>query len=279
MAYRRFFYMKIIVSFLFYLLAYIINPGVVWGIGLLSGDYINFNLFINDRIHCFNDFLDSGKKKFSQDRNLHIFYANASLTALLGPHIQGVLELDSEFIYNLEKDNSDDDLDVRNAYIQTILPGLNWIAFSIGRQAISTINGFIYDNEAPAFRLQADMERGFTWPLKFQMLVAEVENDSPYIHAEFKYNFAFFESVTFFYGWFRDTNDGIARIFNYLEEERLYKSRGKIQWIGFSARKFWGNAFLRTSFIYERGSVSLRHQETGRHTMQMRGYLFDMNCF
>ena len=62
------------------------------------------------------------------------------------------------------------------------------------------------------------MERGFTWPLKLQMLVAEVENDSPYIHAELKYNFAFFESVTFFYGWFRDTNDGIARIFNYLDK-------------------------------------------------------------
>jgi hypothetical protein len=270
--------MKLSVWFFCFLFGFTLATQTVWGAGLLSGEDIDFELFVNDRFHFFNEYFDSGRKKFNQDRNLHIFYINSSITSLLGPHIQGVLEVEAELIYDLDSDDFDDDLEVRNAYIQALIPGWNWMTFSAGRHAISTMGGLIYDDEAPALRLQADLERGFEWPFKFKAFVAEVENDSPYIHAELKYNFSFLESVTFSYGWFRDTNDGVARIFNYLEEERIYRSRGRMQWFGFSVRKFLGDALLRAAFIYEKGSVRLRQKKTGSTTMQMRGYLIDVNC-
>ena len=90
--------------------------------------------------------------------------------------------------------------------------------------------------------------------------------------------YSFLESITVFYGWFRDTQDGIARIFNYFEDERIYSSRGTLHWFGFSLRTFVGTMLLRTTGIYEWGSVHLRHKELGRNSMEMRGYLVDFNC-
>jgi hypothetical protein len=266
-------------NFLFCLLViYILTAQTVCAGSLLTAKDIDFELFINDRFDFFNDFFNSGKKKFNLDRSLHILYVNPSLSIRLAPHVQAVVELESEFNIDLVRHNSDNDLDVRNAYIQTILPSLDWISFSAGRQALSTVNGLIYDDEATALRVDADIERGLEWPLKFQILGAEIENDSPYVHAELKYIYSFLESLTLYYGWFRDTKNGVARIFNYLEDNKIYKSRGSMQWYAFSLRKFFGDFLFRTLFIYERGSVSLRQKRRGTHSMPMRGYLLDFNC-
>ncbi len=270
---------KTAIKFLFscFSLFIILTAQTAWGEGILSGDDIDFELFVNDRFQFFNDFFNTGENKFDLDRNLHILYVKPYLNVLLAPYVRGVLELESELIVDLDRRDIDDDFDVRNAYIQTVLPGWEWITFSAGQQSFSTVNGLIYYDEAPAFRMQADVERGFEWPVKFQLIAAEIENDSPYIHADLKYNFSFLESVTFYFGWFRDTKSGVARIFNYLEGAKLYKSRGTVQWYGLSLKKFFGNAFLRATFIYERGNFSLRKKRTGTSRMQMRGYLLDLN--
>ena len=213
--------------------------------GLLPGETVEFELFVNDRLHFFDDFFDSGRKKFTQDGNYHILYVNPLVSANLGPHLRGVLELEAELLFDFHDHAFDDDIEVRNAYLQGMLPGLNWTWFSAGRLAIRTMDGMIYDDNSPAFMVHADFERGFDWPLKLQALVTRIDDDSPYIHADLKYNFAFLESVTFSYGWFRDRDDGIARIFNYLEEERLYQSRGKLHWFGISLKKFLGKFFFQ----------------------------------
>lgn len=269
--------MKNSVCFLCCILGLLIALETVCDAGLFLKNDIEFELFVNDRFHVFNDFFDSGVKKFNQDRELHIFYVNPSITALLAPHIQGVLELESEFIYDFDEKNSEDDFEVRNAYIQAVIPGWNWVYFLAGRQALKTGGGLIYDDESPSFRIKADLERGFEWPLKLQMFAAEVENDCPYVHTELKYNFSFFESVIFSYGWFRDTDDGIANIFNDHRDENIYKSRGEMHWFGISVKKFLGNVFLRTTFIYEKGSVRLKEAGVDSSTMRMRGYLLDVN--
>ncbi len=245
--------------------------------GLLSRENISFELFVNDRFHVINEFFDSGRRKFNQDYNLHVLYLNPSMTAQLGSHLVGVFELESEFLFDIDDDHLDDDINVRNAYLQAMVPGLDWTNVTAGRLAFRTVDGLIYDDEAPAIRLQADLERAISWPLKFRVIAAEVDNDSPYIHAELTYAFSFLESITLYYGWFRDTNDGIARIFNFFEDERVYESRGKIQWFGLSLRTFIGSVLMRTTCVYERGSVRLRHEENGRTSMEMRGYLIDVN--
>ena len=242
-----------------------------------AGD-IDFELFINDRFHFFNNFFDSGARKFNQDRDLHILYVNPSLAAPLGPRMQAVFEIEAELLLDFHGQDFEDDMEVRNAYIQTLLPHWDWIILTAGRQAITTMDGLIYDDESPAFRIQADLERGFDWPFSFQALAAEVEQDSVYFHTDLKYSPGFFESLTLSYGFFRDTENGVARIFNYLEQQRIYNSRGHIQWFGVSLRKFIGSVYVRASGIFEKGSVRLRSSENGTRAMSTRGYMFDVNC-
>ncbi len=245
--------------------------------GLLTRDDFEFDLFVNDRFHSLHNFFDSGRRTFNQDRNLHIIYVNPALTTYFGDHMRGVLELEGHFVIDIDRDDTDDLMEVRNAYLQAILPGHNWLSVLAGREYLSTMGGLIYDEASPVIRLDADLEGPLDLPFHFQVLVTEVENDSPYLHTRLKYRFSFFESLTFSYGLFRDTNNGIARIFNFIEQERVYTSRGRIQWFGLSLRKFIGDVFMRAAFIYNKGSVSLRHLDEGRRSMSMRGYLLDIN--
>ncbi|MEI6127094.1 MAG: hypothetical protein WCQ99_11140 [Pseudomonadota bacterium] len=223
-----------------------------------------------------NNFFDSGNKSFDQNRDLHVVYVNPALTVSLGPRMQGIFEVEGQFIYDMDRHDFNDDVDLRNAYLRAALPGLNWINFSMGQQALSTMGGLIYDDESPALRMKADLERGFDLPLKFDALITEVKYNSPYLNVDLRYCFSFLESVSFSYGWFRDTDDGVARIFNYLNEEKKYKSSGKIQWFGLSTKKFAGDVFLKSTFIYERGTTRLRQKQAGKDELQMRGYLFDI---
>lgn len=269
-----FFYARLLVC----LAAMIFWTSPALGRGLPAREDIAFDLFINDRFDFFNNFIDSSQRKFDQDLNLHIVYVNAALTAHLREGLLGALEIEEEFIYDIDDEDLDDELDVRNAYLQAVVPGLPWMALTAGRLAFSTANSLIYDDEAPALRLQADIERGFAWPFRLQVLAARVEDSSPYIHAELKYQHSFLESITFFYGRYHDDRDGVARIFNYLEQERAYRSKSTITWTGLSVRKFLGDLFFRGTYIYEHGSTRLQHRDQGRHTLQMRSYLADLNC-
>lgn len=239
---------------------------------------VDFTLFVNDRFHLLDHFYDSGKKTFDWEKNLHVLYLNPSLTAPLGSGVLAVLEAEGQFTYDFDRHDFDDDVDLRNAYIQTLLPGVKWMSVSVGQQALRTMDGLIYDDESPTFRMKADLERGFSWPLKLDALITEVKHTNPYVHADLKYCFSLLESISLSYGWFRDTDDGVARIFNSLEEERVYTSRSRMQWYGFSAQKFIGNALVKTTFIYERGGVHLRTKSMGSHSMDMRGYLADVTC-
>ncbi len=103
--------MKLSVWFFCFLFGFTLAAQTVWGAGLLSGDDIDFELFVNDRFHFFNGFFDSGRKEFNQDRNFHIFYINSSIYSLLGPRIQGVLEVEAELTYDLDSNDFDDDWD------------------------------------------------------------------------------------------------------------------------------------------------------------------------
>jgi len=38
-----------------------------------------------------------------------------------------------------------------------------------------------------------------------------------------------------------------------------------------------GNAFLKATFIYERGALNLREKKKGTRRMRLRGYLLDFN--
>ncbi|MFC1591601.1 hypothetical protein ACFL43_03655 [Thermodesulfobacteriota bacterium] len=264
-------------SILFLLLVLLSSAALLHGAGLPSDEAIEFELYINDRFHTLHDFFNSGSRKFNQDRDLHILYVNPYVAAPLGSYAYGVLELEAEFLFDFHNHAGDDTIEVRNAYIQALAPGCDWIALTAGRQAISTLDGLLYDDNSLAISLHADMERGLDLPLKLRALFTEVEHDSPYFHAELKYNFDFLESVTLSYSWFRDTNDGIARIFDYLEQERRYGSRGKLHWLGLSVRKFLGDALLRTTCIFGRGTVHLRQPGQGTRTMRVRSYLIDIN--
>jgi len=173
-------------------------PSPAAGRGLPGRDAVAFDLFINDRFDFFNNFLDTGRRRFDQDLNLHITYINAALSARLGEGVLGALELEQELICDLDDEDIDDEFDVRNAYIQATVPRLPWVALTAGRLALSTANSLIYDDEAPAARLQADCERGFGRPLWLTISAARVQSSSPYVHAELKYQFSFLETVRFF---------------------------------------------------------------------------------
>jgi hypothetical protein len=132
-----------------------------WSEDFLSRHQVDFNLIVDDRVHVFQNFLDQGRKKFSKDANYHILYLVPSLSAFLAPNIRGVLEIEGEFIFDLDSDDFEEDIEVRNAYLQGIIPPLSWVSFSVGRQAFSTVGGLIYDDEAPALKAYIDLERGF----------------------------------------------------------------------------------------------------------------------
>ena len=78
----------------------VMSPRTATGAGLFSDESVDFELFINDRFHFLSDFYDSGEKKFNQDRDLNILYVNPRLAAAIGPHLQGVLELEAEMLFD-----------------------------------------------------------------------------------------------------------------------------------------------------------------------------------
>ncbi|MCP4717761.1 MAG: hypothetical protein GY868_21765, partial [Deltaproteobacteria bacterium] len=238
---------------------------------------VAFDLFVNDRFHAFHNFHDTGNSEFNHDRSLHVLYVNPAVSIRLAPGLLGFFELESQFIYDFDDEESADDQETRNAYLKALVPGMNWMTISAGRQSLSTLDGFIYDGEAPAFRLQADFERGLGLPLKLDSVIAGVERDSPYLQADLTYNYAFLESLTFSYGWFRDTDDGIAVIFNELDSETSYRSRSQFHWFGASLKMFLDDFFLRTSFVYERGTIRLREGDPGSRSMAVHAYLADVN--
>ncbi len=240
-------------------------------------EYVDFELFVNDRMHLLHNFYDSGQKSFDQDMNLHITYINPKITMYPTEYLRGVFELEGEFWLDMDDDVLEHDVEFRNAYVQLRLPSMEWITLLGGRQYLSTTGGLIYDDSSPVLRIDADFERGFQVPLSLNVLVTEVDSDSPYVHAELKYGLSFFESVTVSYGAFRDTHSGIAGIFDYMEQQRRYSSRGTVQWFGISLKKFIWDVYLRATVLYEKGSISLRNRDEGRRSLSTRGYLFDIN--
>jgi hypothetical protein len=116
------------------------------------------------------------------------------------------------------------------------------------------------------------------WPFKIDALITEIKDNSPYAYTELKYCFSLLESLSISYGWFRDSDDGVARIFNYLARQNLYASRGRVQWLGVAGEKFVGNALVKARFIYEKGSTRLREPGAGTASVTTRGYLADVTC-
>ncbi len=239
---------------------------------------IDIQLFYNQRIHTFSNFFTPGENRFNEDRDLHVVYINPSIRLPIGDHAEAVFELEAEHIFDFHEQHGHTDCDIRNAYIRTLAPGCSWIWLAAGRQAISTVDGLIYDDESPAVRIYADFERRFDLPLKCEVIYTEVEQDSPYLHARLTYNFAFLESISLFYGWFRDTNSGVARIFNALDRTRDYRSRGDLYWTGFSLKTFFANIFIQATGIYEQGSIRLSYPSGRSKTVHVDAYLFDIQC-
>lgn len=258
------------------LLIELTSPGARADRGPLSGT-LDFELFVNDRFHSLQNFYDAGLKKFNQDKNLHVLYVNPALTWRPGTHTRAVLELEGEFWVDFDKDDFDDDIEFRNAYLETALPRVPWISARVGREYITTLGGLVYEDSSPIVRLEADCEQGGGLPLHAQTLVTLVDDDSPYVYAALRYRFSLLESLMVSYGWYRDTNDGVAEIFNYREQARLYSSRARISWLGFSVRKFLGPVLLRATAVYEWGTVKLRRAGAGTTSSRMQGYLVDVN--
>jgi hypothetical protein len=246
---------------------------------ILSSDSLSYSLFINDRFHFMNDFYDSGRRSFDQDRSLHVLYAAPAATLQLGSSLQAVFEAEGQFTYEMDDSDTDQDIDLRNAYLKAYIPGARWSTLAVGQQALSTAGGLIYDDESPTLRLRADLEKGFDLPLKLDALVARVDQDCPYVHAELRYCFSLLESGSIIYGHYRDTHNGLARIYNSLEYSELYKGSSRTQWFGLSLRKFLGNVLLRTTALYETGSARLRSTSVlaDSRSMRTRGYLLDVN--
>jgi hypothetical protein len=247
---------------------------------LLASDTVSFSLFVNDRFDLMNNFFNSGKLSFDQDRNLHVLYVAPAATITIGSCMQAVVEAEGQFTYEMDgSHDSDQDIDLRNAYLKTPIPGARWSTLSIGQQSLSTAGGFIYDDESPTLRVKADFEKGFDLPLKLDALITRVDQDSPYVHAELRYCFSFLECGSLIYGRYRDTHQGLAHIYNTLELGNYYSGRGKTQWCGFSLRKFLGPVLLRTTALYETGSAHLRSKSLFAVSRSMRteGYLLDVN--
>ncbi len=232
-----------------------LSAGPAWSGTIVARDDFDFRLMVNDRFHTFNKFYDYGNNDFSSSRNYHITYINPYLSARLGPNMRAVLELETDLILDLDNRHVSEDTEVRNAYLQCMIPSVNWVSFTLGRQALRTIDGLLYDYNAPALKAYADIERGFDMPLKTQLFIAKVSDRSPYFHSQLTYNFSFLESITLSYDWLRENNDGMARIFNRLDSEQQFdfKSDGTIQWYSCSVEKFVAKFLLKATAIYERG--------------------------
>lgn len=242
-------------------------------------DDISFWLFINDRFDLMGNFYDNGRRSFEQDRNLHVLYVAPAMTVPLGPHMQAIAEVEGQFTYEMGEHKHYKDIDLRNAYLRTSLPGARWSKLSVGQQSLSTAGGLIYDDESPTLRIKADLEQGFDLPLKFDGLITRVDGGYPYVSAELRYYFSLLESFSLIYGNYRGRDDGLARIFNALEFADFYRSRSRTQWFGFSLRKFLGNALLRSTFLYETGSAHVRSisEFATSRRLRTRGYLLDIN--
>ncbi len=190
---------------------------------MLSSDRLSYSLFINDRFHFMNDFYDSGRRSFDQDRSLHVLYVAPAATLQLGSSMQAVVEAEGQFTYEMDDSDTDQDIDLRNAYLKAYIPGARWSTLAVGQQALSTAGGFIYDDESPTLRLRADLEKGFDLPLKLDALVTRVDQGCPYVHAELRYCFSLLESGSIIYGHYRDNHNGLAQIYNSLDYSRFYK--------------------------------------------------------
>jgi len=246
---------------------------------MLSPDKISYSIFVNDRFDFMNDFYDSGKRNFKEDLNLHVLYVDPAVTVSLGPYLQAVAEVDGQFIYELGDSRINRDIDLLNGYLKAVIPGAQWMSVAVGQQSLSTAGGFIYDDESPTVRYRADLERGFDLPLKFDTLISRIKENSPYVHAELKYCFSLLESGSVIYGYYRDRSNSIARIYNALEFDNLYKSRSKTQWFGLSMRKFLGNVLMRGTALYETGTAHLLPKKltAAEREFRTRGYLLDLN--
>ncbi len=238
-------------------------------------DDFDFRLLVNDRFHTFNNFYTYGRNAFNSTGNYHITYVNPYLSARLGPNMRAVLELETDFILDLDNRHFSEDTEVRNAYVQCMLPSVTWASFSLGRQALRTVDGLLYDYNAPAFKVYADLERGFDAPLKTQLFIAKVNDRSPYIHSQLTYNFSFLESITLSYDWLRENNDSMARIFNRLDSDRQFDfaSDGTIQWYSCSVEKFVSKVLLKATAIYEQGYAHLRQKGLPARKLNTEAYL------
>jgi hypothetical protein len=244
-----------------------------------AADIVSYSLFINDRFDFMNDFYDSGRRSFEQDRSLHVLYVAPAATVQIGSYLQGVFEAEGQFTYEMNDSDTDQDIDLRNAYLKANIPGARWSTLAVGQQALSTAGGLIYDDESPTLRLRADLEKGFDLPLKLDTLVTRVDQNCPYVHAELRYCFSLLESGSIMYGHYRDNHNGLADIYNAVDYSGLYSGTSRTQWFGLSLRKFFGDVLMRTTALYETGSARL-HGKTllaeGR-SMRTRGYLLDVN--
>ncbi|MCX5897531.1 MAG: hypothetical protein NTY29_04980 [Proteobacteria bacterium] len=249
--------------------------GPVWSGTIVARDDFDFRLMVNDRFHTFNKFYDYSNNDFSSTRNYHITYINPYLSARLGPNMRAVLELETDLILDLDNRHVSEDTEVRNAYLQCMIPSVNWVSFTLGRQALRTIDGLLYDYNAPALKAYADIERGFDIPLKTQLFIAKVSDNSPYFHSQLTYNFSFLESITVAYDWLRENNDGMARIVNRLDIDRQFdfNSDGTIQWYSCSVEKFVSKFLLNATAMYERGHAHLRANGQKEKKLNTEGYL------
>jgi len=237
---------------------------------------IEFSLFVNDRVHVLNCFYDSSEQNFSYDRTLHVLYLNPALNLSPAPHLRLFLEAEGQFTFDFTKDDDDSDIDLRNAYIQAALPALPWVNLSLGQQSLSTMDGLVYDDESPCARLNVDFERGFSFPVKIDALVTEIEDRSPYWNVELKYCYSLLHSIRLWYGYFRDYENSVARIFNYLDQQRRFTSRSKVHWTGLSLNTFIGNALVKTTAVIEQGRARLRKKGESTQTITIRGYALDI---
>jgi len=246
---------------------------------ILSADNISYRLFVNDRFDLMSNYYDNGRRSFDQDRNLHVLYVAPAATVQLGPYMQAVAEAEGQFTYAMGDNELDHDIDLRNAYLKTSLPGARWTTLSVGQQSLSTAGGFIYDDESPTLRVKADLEKGFDLPLKLDALITRIKKGYPYLHAELRYCFSLLECGSFIYGNYRGRDNGIAKTYNFIDITDSYRSRSTTQWFGLSLRKFFGPVLMRSTALYETGSAHVRNisVDTASRSMRTRGYLLDMN--
>jgi hypothetical protein len=249
-----------------------------YGSPLVRAEDIELDIFVNTRYHGMRHFYDGGRETFGYTTNLQILYVNSALKVHFRPFVRGALEVEQQWWVDIDRDDTDDKRVIRNAYLQAELPGYAWLSLLAGRQYLSVAQGMLYDDPSPVVRLDADIEYGFGWPVQAQAFITQVSSGSPYVHAQLKYSFSFLGSFTLLYGRFRDTDDGIAQIFNALERDYAYRSRGSVQWAGGMLRMFAGDFFIRATALYQTGSATLRHRDRQPRHLRLRGYLLDLNA-